>query len=303
MNRNVPVAPTIWKKKLAGALDYAVFTLPSLALVFYTTLLPFLMNLYYSFTDWNGIKSQANFVGLQNFVQLFTADAKFWESALFNLRFAVFYVILVNVLSLLLAMALYRRSRLSTASRALFFIPYVISMVAISLTWRFILTSGFESLYALTGWRVFNGSWLGNPQLVFYTLVFLSIWQNVGFYMVVYIAGLMGVPGDVLEAAGIDGASPARTFFAIRLPLIMPSVTVCLFTSTLFALKLFDIILVLTKGGPANSTMSLTYNIYREAFGNYRYGLATAKSLIFFLFCCAITVVQLALTKRKEVEI
>lgn len=292
-----------WKRRAASVLDYAVFTLPSVALVVYTTILPFVMNVFYSVTDWDGVSSKVNFVGLQNFARIFTSDAKFWSSTLFNLRFAVFYVVLVNAAALLLAVALYRRSRAATLGRALFFIPYVISMVAISLTWRFILTSGFENLYATTGWGFFRQSWLGDPTLVFYTLVFLSIWQNVGFYMVIYIAGLMGVPADVMEAASIDGASAPRSFFSIKLPLIMPSVTVCLFTSTLFALKLFDIVLVLTKGGPANATMSVTFNIYKEAFGNYNYGLATAKSFLFFLFCTAITVVQLALTKRREVEL
>lgn len=303
MKSAAPGSNPKWKKKLAWGLDYAVFTVPALLLVIYTTLLPFLMNVVYSFTDWDGIKSQVSFVGWEHFVRIFTRDAKFWGSVGFNLRFALFYVVVVNVLALLLATALYRRGRLSTLARSLFFVPYVISIVAISLTWRFILTSGFATLYQSTGWLFFNQSWLGSPGLAFYTLVFLSVWQNVGFYMMIYIAGLMGVPADVMEAADIDGASSLRAFLTIKLPLIMPSVTVCLFTSTLFALKLFDIILVLTKGGPANATMSVTFNIYKEAFGNYHYGLATAKSLVFFLFCTFITVLQTGLTKRREVEL
>jgi raffinose/stachyose/melibiose transport system permease protein len=149
---------------------------------------------------------------------------------------------------------------------------------------------------------VFNWSWVGTPKLAFWVVVIMTVWQNVGFYMVNYIAGIISVPKELAEAARIDGASRFQVLRKITLPLIMPSISICMLTSMTFAFKLFDVIMVFTKGGPANSTVSVAYNIYKEAFVNSKYGLATAKSLIFVVFCLAVTAVQLRVTKSREVE-
>lgn len=122
------------------------------------------------------------------------------------------------------------------------------------------------------------------------------------FYMVNYIAGIIAVPGELLEAARIDGATSFQVFRKITIPMIMPAISICMLTSMTFAFKLFDIIMVFTKGGPANSTVSVAYNIYKEAFVNSKYGLATAKSLVFVVFVLIITAIQMKITKSKEVE-
>ena len=159
-----------------------------------------------------------------------------------------------------------------------------------------------EALYTVTGWDIFNWSWLGTPKLAFYVVVIMAVWQNLGFYMVNYIAGIIAVPTELLEAARIDGATAFQVFKKITLPLIMPAVSICMLTSLTFAFKLFDIIMVFTKGGPANSTVSVAYNIYKEAFVNSKYGLATAKSLVFVVFVLLVTAIQMKITKSKEVE-
>lgn len=261
------------------------------------------MNLYYSVFNWNGISKDMEFVGLQNFANIFTNDALFWKSALFTLKFSVFFVVIINIVSLTVALVMAKEKKSSSVGRAFYYVPYIISLTAISLIWKFILGPGFEALYQITGWEVFNWSWLGTAKLAFFVVVIMTVWQNLGFYMVNYIAGIIAVPTELIEAAKIDGANKFQVFRRVTLPLIMPAVSICMLTSLTFAFKLFDVVMVFTKGGPANSTVSVAYNIYKEAFVNNRYGMATAKSLVFVVFVLIVTVIQLKVTKNKEVEV
>lgn len=290
-------------KKYKKGLSFAFFTAPALLFVLFATNIPFLMNLYYSVFKWNGVSKNMKFVGLDNFIKIFTNDALFAKSAAFTFKFTIFYVILVNIIALIVAMLLSKEKKSSSVGRAFYYVPYIISLTAIGLIWKFIFGTGFESLYKLTGWEFFQWSWVGTPKLAFWVVVIMTVWQNVGFYMVTYIAGIIAVPKDVLEAAKIDGASKWNVIKNITLPLIMPAISICMLTSITFAFKLFDVILVFTKGGPANSTVSVAFNIYNEAFKKSNYGLATAKSLVFFVVVLCVTLVQLKVTKGKEVEV
>ncbi len=290
------------KTRLKNGLLFALFTGPALLFVLFATDIPFVMNLYYSVFDWNGVSSKMTFVGLNNFLKILTGDRMFTKAALFTARYAVFYVIIVNLLSLTIAVSLAKPKRVNNLGRAFYYVPYIISLTALSLIWKFIFGPGFESLGTLTGWQFFGWSWVGTPNLAFYVVVIMTVWQNVGFYMVTYIAGLMAVPNDVLEAATIDGASRFQMFRNVTLPLIMPAVSICMLTSLTFAFKLFDVIMVFTKGGPANATVSVAYNIYKEAFVSNKYGIATAKSLVFFVAVLIVTVIQIRVTKSREVE-
>lgn len=289
-------------KKIKETLLFALFVFPAVAFVLFATDIPFVMNLYYSVFEWNGVGKNMEFVGLVNYVKIFTNDTLFWRGVIFTLKFAVFYVIIVNVLSLTVAVVMARERKISGVGRAFYYIPYIISLTAISLIWKFIFGPGFEALYAITGWEFFNWSWVGTPKLAFYVVVIMAVWQNLGFYMINYIAGIITVPKELIEAAKIDGANVFQTFRKITVPMIMPAISICMLTSLTFAFKLFDIIMVFTKGGPANSTVTVAYNIYKEAFVNSKYGMATAKSLVFVIFVLFITVIQLKLVKSKEVE-
>ena len=282
---------------------FALFVFPAVIFVLFATDIPFLMNLYYSFFKWNGIGKNMTFVGFDNFVRIFTKGGLFWKGAMFTFRFSLFYVIIVNVISLTVAMFLSKKSKISSAGRAFYYIPYIISLTAISLIWKFIFGPGFEALYSMTGWECFNWSWVGTPKLAFYVVVIMTVWQNIGFYMANYIAGIISVPTELSEAARIDGAGRVQSFFRITLPLIMPSISICLLTSLTFSFKLFDVVMVFTKGGPANSTVTVAYDIYKEAFVNNNYGFATAKSLVFVAFVLLVTSIQLIITKRREVEV
>lgn len=289
-------------KKAKEFIVFGLFVFPALIFVLFASDIPFLMNLYYSVFDWNGIGRNMEFVGLDNFIKIFTQDTLFWKSVKFILKFAVFYVVIVNIVSLAVALVMAKEKKSTSVGRAFYYVPYIISLTAISLIWKFIFGPGFEALYSVTGWEIFNWSWVGTSKLAFYVVVIIAVWQNLGFYMVNYIAGIIAVPKELLEAATIDGANKFQTLYRITIPLIMPSISICLLTSLTFAFKLFDIIMVFTKGGPANSTVSVAYNIYQEAFTYSNYGLATAKSLVFVVFCLIVTVIQTKVTKSREVE-
>ena len=292
-----------YKGKKKDLMVIALFVYHAVIFVLFSTDVPFLMNLYYSVFEWNGISKDMKFVGLQNFANIFTNDALFWRSAIFTLKFSVFFVVIINAVSLTVALVMAKEKKSSSVGRAFYYVPYIISLTAISLIWKFILGPGFEALYQITGWELFNWSWLGTAKLAFFVVVIMTVWQNLGFYMVNYIAGIIAVPTELIEAAKIDGANKFQVFRRVTLPLIMPAVSICMLTSLTFAFKLFDVIMVFTKGGPANSTVSVAYNIYKEAFVNNRYGMATAKSLVFVVFVLIVTVIQLKVTKNKEVEV
>lgn len=289
-------------QKLRRGMEFFCFTAPALAFVLYATNIPFLLNMVYSLYEWNGVGREMRFVGLSNFIRIFTADAAFGSAWLFTLRYAAFYVVAVNLLALGIALALTRATRINAFCRAFYYIPYIIGLTALSLIWKFIFGPGFEALYAVTGWELFRWSWVGTPKLAFYVVLLMSVWKNVGFYMVNYVAGLLAVPDTIVEAARIDGAGPWQLLRRIRLPLIFPAISICTLHSLMFSFKLFDIIMVFTKGGPANSTVSVAYDIYKEAFGRSNYGMATAKSLVFFVAVLGVTLLQLKVSGAREVE-
>lgn len=289
-------------RKRADKLEFGIFTLPILISVIAVFYYPFIMTIRYSLTKWNGISKHPKFIGLDNFKQIFMGDANFTNAAWFTIKYAILYIVLVNVLAILLALVLDMKLKSTTWLRAAFFIPYILSLVIVGFIWKFIFMQGFESLGESTGWGVFALSWLGEPGLAFISVLFVSIWQSIGFYMVIYIAGLQSVPEDLKEAATVDGAGPVRRFFNVTLPLLAPSITISVFMALTNSIKVFDVILSLTGGGPGGTTYSVAYDIYRDTFQNNLYGYGTAKALILFVAVLIITVIQLTIFKRREVE-
>lgn len=282
--------------------EFGIFTLPVLICVAVAFYIPFVLTVKYSMLKWNGISKHGKYIGLDNFRQIFSGDADFSHSVWFTVKFAVLYIIIINVLAILLAIVLDSKLKTKTFLRAAFFIPYILSLVVVGFIWKFIFMQGFESLGNSTGWSVFGWSWLGSPKMAFISVLLVSIWQSIGFYLVIYIAGLQSVPDDLKEAAVMDGAGPMRRFFSVTLPLLAPSVTIAVFMALTNSIKVFDVILSLTGGGPGSSTNSVAYNIYRDTFQNNLYGYGTAKALILFIGVLIITILQLTIFKRREVE-
>jgi raffinose/stachyose/melibiose transport system permease protein len=288
--------------RIARGLEFFGMTVPALIAILLFVEIPFLMSIVYSFTKWNGLDKAVKFIGLANYAELLTNDTGLGKAMIFTLLFTVLVVVATNVIALLLAVILDSRIRGKNVLRAAFYIPNIISLIIIGYMWRFIFSRGFDSFGALTHLGIFGLSWLGDTHLAFLSVALVSIWQSLGFYMVIYIAGLQTVPRDQLEAAVIDGASPANRFFRITFPLIMPSVTVAVFYSLSNALKTFDVIFSLTFGGPGLATTSIALDIYKTAFSDSRFGYGTAKSVVLFLLILLVTVFQLNIFKRREVE-
>ncbi|MBQ6503454.1 MAG: sugar ABC transporter permease [Flexilinea sp.] len=283
-------------------IENVLFTLPAVILVSVTIYIPFVLSGYYSLTKWNGISKNPEFIGFQNFVTIFTdTSSNFLKSILFTTRYTFVFMVIANIFALALAVALTQKFKLANLMRGVFFIPYIMSMTIVGFIWKFIFSQGFAKLFEMTGWNWLNLSWLGNPDLAFYSVAFVGIWQSIGFYIVLYIAGLQAIPKDILEAATVDGASGVQRFFSIVFPMLWPSVTTCVFMSLTNSLKVFDIILALTQGGPGKATASVTLEIYREAFQNNNYGLGSAESIIYFLFVLILTQVVLKAFNKRDV--
>jgi ABC-type sugar transport systems, permease components len=289
-------------KKLTGWLQQLIFVGPVTVFFLLIMIIPFLLGMYYSFTDWNGVAGTVHWVGFDNFKQIFTNDPDFWNAFWFTLRFTLVGVVLTNAVGFFLAYLLTKKMKTRNVLRTIFFMPNVIGGLLLGFIWQFIFIKGFATVGDLTGWSFFNLPWLGDETTGFWGIVMVFVWQTAGYLMVVYIASLANVSKEVLEAAQIDGASHGQILRSIIVPLIMPAVTVCLFLAISWAFKMFDLNLSLTKGGPYKSTESVALNIYAEAFQNNRYGLGTAKSLLFFVMVAVITLIQVRVTKSKEVE-
>lgn len=185
-----------WREKT----EFGLFTLPVLICIAVAFYIPFAMTIRYSMTKWNGISKHPKFVGLDNFKQIFMGDTNFANSAWFTIKYAILYIVLVNVLAILLALVLDMKLKSTPWLRAAFFIPYILSLVIVGFIWKFIFMQGFNSLGESTGWSIFGLSWLGTPGLAFVSILAVSIWQSIGFYLVIYIAGLQSVPEDLKEA-------------------------------------------------------------------------------------------------------
>ncbi|WP_284641307.1 carbohydrate ABC transporter permease [Paenibacillus silviterrae] len=290
-------------KRSSEGLQWLVFLGPAVVFFFIIIVIPFVMSLYYSFTEWNGVTSNVKWVGFDNFKRILADDQDFHRSFWFTTRFTIAKVLLANLVGFGLALLLSQALKSRNVLRTVFFMPNVIGGLLLGFIWQFIFVKGFATLGELTDLAFFKLPWLGDAPTAFWGLVIVSVWQTAGYLMVIYIAALANVPKELLEAAYIDGATRWETLRKITIPMIMPAVTVCLFLAISWAFKMYDLNVSLTKGGPFNSTESVALNIYEEAFRNNRYGLGTAKAVIFFIVVALITMVQVTLTKRKEVEV
>ncbi|WP_152399367.1 carbohydrate ABC transporter permease [Paenibacillus cellulositrophicus] len=290
------------RQKSSGLLQQLIFVGPSTIFFLIIIVVPFLLGLYYSFTNWNGVSGDVTWVGFDNFKQIITNDPDFGKAFWFTVRFTVIGIIVTNVLGFFLAYFLTKPLKSRNVLRTIFFMPNVIGGLLLGFIWQFIFVKGFSALGSATGWHFFNLPWLGDETTAFWGIVIVFVWQTAGYLMVIYISSINNIPKDILEAAEIDGASKLQILKSVIVPLVMPAVTVCLFLAISWSFKMFDLNLSLTKGGPFRSTESVALNIYNEAFQNNRYGLGTAKAIIFFVVVAIITSLQVKITKSMEVE-
>jgi len=290
-------------KKLKKNVNLLLFCLPAFIVYALFKLYPAVSGVYYSMTDWNGLSRAFQFVGLANFTKLFSDDT-FWHSVAFTAEYVLALVVFANVLALLLAVAIESRHHFRGTFRTLFYMPNMISMVIGGYMWMFIYTKVLYYLADNWGWKFLDHSWTGDPRYSFWSILTVSCWGVVGYLMIIYIAGLQGVPNDLKEAAELDGANGWQRFWNVTVPMIRPALTICIFWTLNSGFQVFDVIYTLTGGGPGDATQSVAINIYEEAFkGNTRFGYATAKSTVLFIIVTLVTLLQLTLMRRQEDEL
>lgn len=272
---------------------FPIFVLPTLLAFLVAFLIPFVMGVILSFTEFRTV-SDATFVGFSNYIKAFAEDNTFLPALWFTVKFAAVSVVSINVLAFTLALMLTRSLPGTKLFRTVFFLPNLIGGIVLGYIWQVII-NGF--LYR------FDYSITSNPNFGFWGLVILMNWQMIGYMMVIYIAGIQNIPGDILEAARVDGAGSFTILRKITIPSVMPSVTICLFLTITNSFKLFDQNLALTAGAPANRTQMMALDIYNTFYSRVGYeGVGQAKAVIFFLLVALIALAQLYLTRRKEVE-
>lgn len=282
-------------------IGFWAFLLPSFVLFSLVVIIPALYGLGYSFTDWNGISKNITFVGMQNYIEIFTSDTDFLHAFLFTTVFAVLAVLGVNLTGFLLALLVTSKAKGSTLMRGAFFMPNLIGGILLGFTWQFIFVQAFGAIANATGWTFF-ANWLSDTKTSFAGLLILVIWQLAGYMMIIYIAQIQNIPDNLLEAASIDGAGYFQKLRHIILPLVAPAFTIGLFLSLTTCFKLYDQNLALTNGGPYNSTEMLSLNIYNTAFKYNELGVAQAKAVVFLIVVAGIGLTQLHFSKKREVE-
>ena len=271
---------------------FPIFVLPTLIAFSFAFIIPFVMGVYLSFCKFKTI-TNAQFVGLENYIKIF-ADKDFVNAFGFTLKFSVVSIITINVFAFILALALTRKIKGTNLFRTVFFMPNLIGGIILGYIWQQMINAVLLK---------YETTLVANPTYGFWGLVILMNWQMIGYMMIIYVAGLQNVPTDLIEAAQIDGATSLQTLFKVKIPMVMPSITICLFLTVSNSFKLFDQNLALTAGAPSKKTAMLALDIYKTFYGRNGYeGVGQAKAVLFFIVVAVIALGQLVLTRRKEVE-
>ncbi|MDR0959493.1 MAG: sugar ABC transporter permease [Propionibacteriaceae bacterium] len=277
---------------------------PALILLLLFFVVPVLLGFALAFTNARLVSpNPPRFVGLDNFIRAFTADPVFFDSLRNTAVFAIVVVPVQSGLALLLAVLVNQRLKGSTLFRVVYFIPVVTSIVVVSILWKFMYRDDglINSMIDTVTFGAWNGTdWLNNQSTALPAIIVLSIWQAVGFHMVIWLSGLQTIPEELYEAARVDGASPWRQFTQVTWPGLRPTMIFILITITIDALRLFVQIDVMTQGGPINATSTLVYHAVRKGFREQEVGYGAALSLIFFVMVLAIAALQRWLTRNKD---
>ena len=269
-----------------------IFVLPTFFAFILGFIIPFLMGIWLSFCDFTTV-TDAKFVGISNYIEAFK-DTVFQHSFWYTLLFAVVSLIVINIFAFALALALTQKMRGTNIFRTIFFMPNLIGGIVLGYIWQLIfngILSHYQTALGLNEWYGFWG------------MIILVSWQQIGCMMIIYIAGLQSIPEDVMEAAQIDGASGIQRLFRVTIPMMMPSITICMFLSITNGFKLFDQNLSLTAGEPSKMSEMMALNIFNTFYARIGWeGVGQAKAVIFFVIVVAIGMVQLRATRSREVQ-
>ena len=272
---------------------FPVFVLPTLLAFTIGFIVPFIMGVYLSFCKFTTV-TDAKFVGLQNYVKIFTEDGTFGHALWYTTAFTVVSVVLINVIGFAVALLLTKKIKGTNIFRTVFFMPNLIGGIILGYVWQLLLNGLLLQINKTLTYSSVYGFW---------GLVILMCWQQIGYMMIIYIAGIQNIPGELIEAAQIDGANKGQLLKHVIIPMVMPSITICTFLTLTNSFKLFDQNLALTNGEPSNMSEMLALNIYNTFYRRTGWeGVGQAKAVIFFILVGAIAMIQNRLTRSKEVQ-
>ena len=275
-----------------GALPLSIFTV--------VLVVPFVEGVFFTFTNWNGFK-YTKFAGFTNYLTAFK-DHSFWQTLLFTAEFVIVSLVVVNAVAFGLALLVTTKLRSSNIFRTFFFVPNLIGGVVLGVIWQFIFNTALTSLSNKFNIPFFSESWLNSTGKAFWALIIVTTWQSSGYMMIIYITGLVSIENDVLEAAKVDGASPARTLYSIKMPLMAQAFTISLFLTLRSGFMAYDVNVALTGGGPYRTTELISMHIFQEAFAFGHFGTGQAKAVVMFLIVSMAALFQVAVSKRFEVH-
>lgn len=282
-------------------MTFILMIAPALILFIAFNTIPLITGSFYSFTNYKGYGS-FEFVGLRNYIDLFS-DARVGNSYLFTFKYAIVGTVLVNVISLLLALGLNSKIKFKSALRGVYFLPNVLGGLVVGYIFSFIFTYIIPAIGSALHINFIENSILAGEETAWIGVLIVGVWQAVAMNTIIYISGLQTIPADIYEAGMIDGVTPWQKFRHLTLPMLMPFVTTNLVLSTKNMLMVFDQIMALTKGGPAQSTESISYLIYKNGMDGGQFGFQSANAVVFFIVIVAISIFQMVITNKKEEQL
>ncbi len=280
---------------------FTVFALIPLIAFMAVVVGPFVLGIFTTFTNSNGISLSLTFKGFENYLSAIT-DFRFWQSLALTFKYVIVSIVFINLLAFGLALLVTSRLKAQNFFRLGFFTPNLIGGIILGLIWQFIFARVLVYLGQFIGSDILSSSWLAQPESAFWALVIVGVWQSAGYMMLIYIAGLMGIDSSLLEMAQIDGATKWQQLMKIKIPLLIPSFTICLFLTLQRSFMVYDTNLALTQGGPFRSTELISMHVYNEAFLYQHYGSGQAKAFILFIIVAFIAVTQVKVMKKMEVD-
>lgn len=280
--------------------QYFILVLPGVIIFTIGLILPLILAIRYSFTTWDGMSPEKPFVGFQNYIDLWK-DSDFRNAWWFTIRFTIWNTIIQNIGALLLAVILDAGIRAKKIYRAVFFIPCLISALVVGFVWMKMFSNVLPALNDILGTE-FNFLLFGQKETVLAGLLIANNWQWIGYWMLIYLAGLQSVPADLYEAAKVDGAGAIKRFFKITIPMLAPAITICVVGITTGSLKVYDLLVSSTRGGPGRASTSVIYQTYTTAINGRQYGYGSAMSVTLVVVLLLVALIQVKGLKKKEVQ-
>lgn len=281
--------------------QYLVLVIPGLIIFTIGLIVPLFLSLRYSVTSWDGMSAEKTFVGLKNYVNLFK-DKEFIDAWWFTIKFTIGNTIIQNVLALLFAVALDSGIRWQKVYRTALFVPCLISAIIVGFIWLKMFSNVLPEINEWLGTN-FNFLLFGDSKTVLGGLLIANNWQWVGYWMLIYLAGLQSVPGDLHEAAKVDGANAVQRFFHVTIPMLAPAITICVVGITTGSLKVYDLLVSSTKGGPGRASTSIIYQTYTTAINGRQYSYGSAMTVTLVVVLLMVAMIQVKGLRKKEVQV